>query len=203
MSDQREAWESFYSSNPRPWRGVSDLGEVPFTTGQRILELGCGNGKTVSALVESGLYVTGVDFSRSAIDTCKGSMGDKASFVCGNITDLPFGDGAFDGAVAFHVLEHLSYDEMRKAVSEIRRVLRKRSHVLVRCFAKGDLREAKGERVGGSAVLRGNGILYRYFSEDELIDAFEGFICKDIVTFEERTKFGSVRSRIHADFSLP
>lgn len=39
-----------------------------------------------------------------------------------DLTDLPFADGSFDAVYASHVLEHIGDD--RKAISEIRRVLR-------------------------------------------------------------------------------
>lgn len=196
--DQRSAWDSFYSDNRRPWRGVSDIGDLPFPSGGRILEIGCGNGKTVLALKKRGFNVIGVDFSQSAIDMC-GSMMD-GEFVCASVTDLPFDDGVFDGAVAFHVLEHLTASELGEAVEELRRVLRPDSHLLVRCFAKGDMRSEKGEVLDDSTVIRGNGILYHYFTEDEILSAFNQFVCAGIGTVEDRTRFGTIRRRVEAEF---
>lgn len=201
MDGQQEAWESFYSANRRPWRGVSKM-SAPFPEGCRVLEIGCGNGKTVQALTEDGYSVTGLDFSPSAVEMCRSVIGRKAEFVCGDATNLPFDDDSFDGAVAFHVLEHLTPEELSKAVSEIARVVRPGSHVLVRCFSNRDMRSDKGERIDGSTVVRGNGIMYHYFEENELCQAFEGFDCADIRTAEERTRFGEIRSNIEADFVL-
>ena len=203
MKDQREAWDSFYSDNRRPWRGVSDIGNVPFPEGGRILEVGCGNGKTVLALAKKGFKVTGMDFSQSAIDMCIETIPSAGKFVCASVTDLPFDDSSFDGAVAFHVLEHLTADEMRKAVSELSRILVPGSHLLLKCFAKGDMRSEKGEEIDDSSVIRGNGILYHYFDEEELRSFFSSFICETISTKEEPTRFGTVRRRIEADFVKP
>ena len=200
--DQREAWESFYSDNHRPWRGVSDLKEVPFPPGGRILEVGCGNGKTALALSKKGYSVTGVDFSRSAIEMCLSSCPDAGDFLCASVTDLPFDDSAFDGAVAFHVLEHLEGEELMKAVNELFRVVRPGSHLLIRCFAKGDMRSGKGE-AKGDAVVRGNGISYHYYDEDELLSVLGPFECVTVRTVEDRTRFGTVRRRIEADMIRP
>ena len=203
MRDQREAWDSFYSDNHRPWKGVSDIGDVPFPSGGRILEVGCGNGKTVLALSKKGFRVTGVDFSQSAIDMCGETMTSAGEFVCASVTDLPFEDSSFDGVVVFHVLEHLTADEMKEAVSELSRVTVSGSHILVKCFAKGDMRSEKGETVDDSTVIRGNGILYHYFDEEELISCLSSFQCISITTKEEPTRFGTVRKRIEADFRKP
>ena len=203
MTDQRDAWDSFYTDNRRPWRGVSDIGDVPFPDGGRILEVGCGNGKTVLALSKKGFRVTGVDFSLAAIGMCRETIPSAGEFVCASVTDLPFDEASFDGAVAFHVLEHLTADEMKAAVGELSRVLSPGSHLLLRCFAKGDMRSGKGKGMDDSTFIRGNGISYHYFEEDELISSFSSMECISISTEEEPTRFGTVRRRIAADFRRP
>ena len=200
MKDQKEAWDSFYSDNHRPWRGVSDISDLPFPSGGKILEIGCGNGKTVLALSKKGYDVTGLDFSESAIGMCRKTIPDAGEFVCASVTELPFQDDSFDGAVAFHVLEHLTDADMDKAVSELGRVLRPGSHLLVKCFAKGDMRSEKGEMIDDSTVIRGNGILYHYYEKEGLISKLGPFDCIHVAIKEEPTRFGTVRRRIEADF---
>lgn len=202
MENQRDAWESFYATNRRPWRGVTMIEHLPFPEGSHILEIGCGNGKTAVFLRGQGYKVTAMDFSQSAIDMCQSSMDKDIEFVCGDALCMPFADGSFDGAVSYHVIEHLTADEMKTAVSEIKRVLKKGSHLLIKVFSKGDMRSNKGERIDDSTVVRGNGILYHYFTEEELCQIFSEFECVDICTVEERTHFGEMRSRIEADFLL-
>ncbi|MBQ6548136.1 MAG: class I SAM-dependent methyltransferase [Candidatus Methanomethylophilaceae archaeon] len=200
MAGQKDAWESFYADNHRPWRGVSDIKDVPFPAGGRILEIGCGNGKTALALSKKGFDVIAMDYSRSAIDMCLRSMSEAAEFVCASVLDIPFGDSSFDGVVAFHILDHLTDDEMQTAVAEIRRVMKDGSYLLVRCFTKGDMRSEKGERIDDSSFIRGNGILYHYYDESGLMEAMQQLECVSIATKEEPTRFGTVRRRIEAVF---
>ena len=198
MQDQREAWDTFYGSNGRPWRGVSDIGDVPFPEGARVLEIGCGNGKTAIALKESGFRVTAMDFSQAAIDSCSDITG--VEFICASVTDMPFPDDSYDGALAFHVLEHLTAEELRAAVSEIERVLHPGSHLVVRVFSADDMRSEKGTRFDDSTVVRGNGIMYHYFTEEELRKVFDRMDVVYMGTHTQNTRFGTVRSRIHAVF---
>ena len=44
--------------------------------------------------------------------------------VIGSVFDMPFGDGAFDAAACFQMLEHLPFDSFRSALAEMRRVAR-------------------------------------------------------------------------------
>ncbi len=195
--DQMSAWESFYRTNNRPWRGVSKMDDIPFDKGSHVVELGCGNGKTAMALIDMGISVTGVDFSKSAIDMCLGIEGD---FVCSRVDSLPFPDDSFDGALAFHVLEHLDEKELADTASELGRVVKDGGHILIKAFSRNDMRSEKGESIDNSTFVRGNGIRYHYFTEDELLDAFDRMQCISITTVEETTRFGTTRSRIFADF---
>ena len=198
MVDQREAWDSFYSGNRRPWRGVSDIGDLPFPPGGRVLEVGCGNGKTAVALAKRGYRVTGMDFSQKAIDICRELILD-ANFVCASVLNIPFENGSFDGISAFHVLEHLTDEELDKASEELYRVMKEGGYLLVKSFAEGDMRAGKGT-ASGDSVIRGNGILYHYFTEDELRSKLSRFECVSIRTAEDKTRFGPVRRRIEAVF---
>ena len=161
MDGQSERWNELYRGKGRQWRGVTDLKDLPFPPGSRILEVGCGNGKTAEALCLKGYMVTAVDFSSEAVAACRKQLGNRAECVEGSLLALPFPDGSFDGAVLFHVMEHILPEDLPRASSELKRVLTPGSLALARSFSTSDLRSAKGERIAEDTVVRGNGIRYR------------------------------------------
>jgi ubiquinone/menaquinone biosynthesis C-methylase UbiE len=192
--DQREAWDDFYRRNRRPWRGVtSPEGGFPFPAGSKILEIGCGTGKTAEALIASGFVVTGVDFSAAAVEECRSRL--NGEFLVADAVSLPFADGTFAGAVMFHVLEHLVRDDAEKAVAEAVRVLASGGHLIVGSFAVGDMRAG-----GDTDSVRGNGIRYHYYTEAEMSSLFPPAGEFTVRTEENGTRFGAVRSMIRADF---
>lgn len=84
----------------------------------RVLEIGIGSG-----LVTYALRALDVDVVTLDIDN------DLKPDVVGSAASLPFEDDSFDVVLCCEVLEHLPYDSLELALSEIRRVTR--SHAVV------------------------------------------------------------------------
>lgn len=186
---QREAWDSLYSGQGRPWRGVTDVSWTGIRGG-RVLDLGCGNGKTTEALVEAGAEVTGVDFSEAAVASCRENLGGRAEFAVADARDLPFPDGSFDAVVAVHVFEHVPREDVPRACSEAMRVLVPGGRLYMQAFALGDFRSR-----GRKEDVR-NGILYRYLTEADVIGMFPGQRVVSIRRRDETTRFGKERRRL-------
>jgi len=79
-----------------------------------ILEIGKGNGMVSDYLKKLGFEVTTCDFD--------GSL--KPDYVA-DIRTLPFSENSFDVVLAYEVLEHLPFEEIPKALSELHRVTSK------------------------------------------------------------------------------
>jgi SAM-dependent methyltransferase len=93
--------------------------------GERILDAGCGHGAYHGALAESGASVVGLDASpgmlREAIESAEADGRDVA-VAAGSLESLPFAAARFEGAMANHVLYHVS--DRARALAELARVLR-------------------------------------------------------------------------------
>jgi len=201
MITQKEAWESFYTNQRRPWKGVvTTETPFPFERGNRILDIGCGNGKTSLALIEHGCDVVGIDISEAAVRSCNELYGGKMKAICASASSIPLSCGDIDGAVLIHVLEHLDDDESQAAMNELQRILKPGAKIFVRVFHTDDMRSDKGERIDERTVIRGNGIRYRYFGEDDLRNLFSRFTEISMRRTEDVTRFKEKRSRIEAVF---
>jgi cyclopropane fatty-acyl-phospholipid synthase-like methyltransferase len=196
-SDQVEHWENFYREHKRPWRGIGKIA-LDLPPGSKVLDLGCGNGKTTAALIKMDMDVTGLDFSPSAISHCISLFGDKAKFTIAECDRMPFQNDHFDAVVAVHILEHLNDNQLRDTIKEVSRVLAPGGLVYVRTFAVGDMRSEGKDR-----NTRGNGIEYRYYTEDVMKDIFSGFELISSERKDETMKFGAVRVKIECLFRLP
>jgi ubiquinone/menaquinone biosynthesis C-methylase UbiE len=194
---QAEHWEKFYQDHDRPWRGMGKI-DFDLEPGSKVLDVGCGTGKTTATLIKMGMDVTGLDFSPSAISHCIEMFGEKAKFTLAECDRMPFPENSFDAVVAVHVFEHLDEEQLEGTIKEISRVLIPGGVVFVRCFAVGDSRSK-----GKDSDTRGNGIEYRYYTEEQMKNIFEGFDTIMIERKDETMKFGAVRVKMECLFSLP
>jgi SAM-dependent methyltransferase len=96
--------------------------------GETVLDVGCGTGFLLDHLKHArpDLALTGVDF---IIEEGTRTRHPDIRFEQANIEKLPFADRSFDTVVCTHVLEHIL--EFRQALSELRRVARRRLIIVV------------------------------------------------------------------------
>jgi len=88
----------------------------------RCLDLGCGTGLTIPALLDAGWSVVGADVSTDQLCAAARRVGSSATLVQANAHALPFTNGEFDSVVS--VLTHTDFDDPRRAFAEAQRVLR-------------------------------------------------------------------------------
>jgi SAM-dependent methyltransferase len=88
--------------------------------GDRIVDLGCGSGRTLMWHAGSGAEMVGVDVSRFFAHEAIASL----DLIVGDLRRLPLRSGTFTKAWSLDVLEHLTPGDLRAMLGEAHRVLR-------------------------------------------------------------------------------
>jgi ubiquinone/menaquinone biosynthesis C-methylase UbiE len=167
------AWEEDYTRRGILWSGMThDLPELPL--GSRVLELGCGNGKTLMVMIQRRWNVTAIDLSRKAVslsrNVLKGSS--AAEVMVADARSMPVKSTIFDAVFAIHVTGHMHEPDRQEIAREITRTL-KPGGVLFFCdFSTEDFRFGKGHKTETSTFERGTNIITHYFTRQEVIDLF-------------------------------
>lgn len=102
-------------------------------SGERLLDVGCGNGAYTTVLGKSFREVHAIDVEPRRIEQFRGrsAMDLNYSVAVGTAEALDFPDDHFDVVTAIEVLEHIV--DLDRALDEIRRVLRPGGAFLVSC----------------------------------------------------------------------
>ncbi len=90
---------------------------------ETFLDAGCGEGFTAETFLKAmpTLEVTGFDPHEPSVELAR-MRNPRASFLVGDIYDIPFEDDSFDVVGSFEVLEHLH--DAPRALKELARVTR-------------------------------------------------------------------------------
>ncbi len=87
-------------------------------------DFGCGPGQTTGFLYHHGIQnITGIDISPAMVEAA-GKLHPQITFETGNLLDLSWPAHSFGSALAFYAIVHFTREEIKKAFSEVRRVLK-------------------------------------------------------------------------------
>jgi len=117
--------------------GLSHLELAPDA---EIIDLGCGGGSNVSAMLASCPegHVTGLDYSPVSVTASRKKNADairegRCEIVEGNVAELPFPDESFDAATAFETI----YFWPENSFPGVHRILKPGGEFLIVCEADG------------------------------------------------------------------
>lgn len=97
--------------------------------GQRVLDLGCGDGTLTATLAGAGADVVGVDVAEAALRRARAAHPALDFRLAPIDGPLPFADADFDVVWASEVIEHVA--DTARWLSEARRVLRRDGRLLL------------------------------------------------------------------------
>jgi len=167
-----------------------------------VLDLGCGNGRfllPLSRKYESvGTDVSATAISRARSYLSKNSSKDNLQAEClvSSINSLPFSDDSFDAVLCLGVVQHLLEGERQMAITEIKRIMKDGSILVIEVFGTGDMRYG-GNEIEKNTFSRKSGIIYHYFSKEELSSLLCGFEIIEMNDIISEKIFGGKPHRRH------
>ena len=163
------AWNKSYEQKGQQWRGHFDLNkysEKLNLTG-KILELGSGDGNTASQILKKASNITCLDVAASSFQVMpmKDMMVGK---VVGDARSLPLKSNTYTSIICRHILTHARYGDEVLILQEISRALAGGGTALFEVFTPNDMRYGKGEEIEADTFLRGDNLIWRFYTEEEL-----------------------------------
>jgi len=147
-------------------------------SGSHVLDVGCGNGFPITdALVKAGYCVVGFDSSQGMLARFRINLPDTPS-VRGDARACPFVDKAFDAAISWGMLFHLTPSNQAKAFTSMARVLKRGAPFL---FTAAEILDVGENDAGITGTM--NGVTFHYYAIPDYRTFIEryGFELVDVV----------------------
>ncbi|MBL4889044.1 MAG: class I SAM-dependent methyltransferase [Candidatus Lindowbacteria bacterium] len=172
----RPEWDDIFSS--REWGKYPSEDVVRFVARNfyqsdsreavRFLEVGSGTGANLWFLAKEGFNVTGIDGSEVGITQTKERFSAErltGSFHVGDILFLPFDDASFDCVIDCACIMCNPYDESKKIIQDIHRVLKSNGRFFSKTMMTGTDSKSDGMELPG----------VRFTSEEDISDLYDLF----------------------------
>ena len=144
--ENRRVWDaigpSFDATRDRPWAPVVQFlrGRAP---GARVADLGCGNGRHLSAALGAGLRPVGLDVSAPLL---RSAAATSAPVARGVLERPPFRAEAFDAAICIAAMHHVRGRGNRVGTwRALRALVRPKGRILASAWST-EARAAEGRR---------------------------------------------------------
>jgi SAM-dependent methyltransferase len=109
--------------------------------GKQVLEIGLGEGADAERLIRNGAHWSGVDLTAESIERLQARLALRdlphENLRQGSVLELPFAADSFDTVFSHGVLHHVP--DIKRAQSEIHRVLRPNGELVVMLYARWSL----------------------------------------------------------------
>lgn len=151
--------------------------------GERLLDIGCNWGRWSIAAAQKGFKPIGLDPSLEAVLAARRvskQLGVETDFVVGDARFLPFADDSFEVVFSYGVYQHLSKENVKTSLDEVRRVLMNEGKTLFQMPNKYGIRQYQQYRRRG--FTEGEGFEIRYWTPSELIETLEKKIGETVMT---------------------
>jgi SAM-dependent methyltransferase len=198
LDAQREHWQATFASRPEMFGAMPSEPAVKaaelFTKErrQKVLELGCGQGRDTLFLAGGGFDVTALDYSERGLEDIREKaeqvgLSFRLATTCHDIRKrLPFDAGSFDACFSHMVYcMALTTAELEALSAEIRRVLKPDGLNVYTARNTQDPDYRTGIHRGDEIYELDGGFIVHFFSGEKVAQLARGYQLLNVEEFEE------------------
>lgn len=169
--------EDFSRTRNKFWREMNFISDYS-KDGDKILDLGCGNGRLSEIFQGKNIDYWGIDFSNELIEIAKKRY-PQLRFQAADALNLPFPDDFFDKVFSIAVLHHIPSRELRiQFLKEIKRVLGPRGVAVISVWRFSLARKIK--------LLFKSCLLHRNLDWGDVFVPWKGELLRYVHMFSEK-----------------
>ena len=146
MKRNIDYWENLLINLPKSYKKLFEkekkyLQKI-ITKDASVLEVGCGNGRSIFDILPKTKNVTGIDHDNKAVADAKNNFSKYSSIkiIKADAAQLPFDSEEFDFVICMITFANFA-DKKFKALEEMRRVLKDSGKIIISVFSENALEE--------------------------------------------------------------
>ena len=175
-----EFWEASFIENQMMW-GFEPSDSAILTKDfflekkvEDILVPGFGYGRNAKVFIDSGIDVTGIEISKTAIDLARDN-GLNINIFHGSVTDMPFEDKVYDGIFCYALIHLLNKSERDKFIKDCYNQLKPDGYMIFTTISKDAPMFGKGKKLDEDYFEIMEGVKMFFYDTDSIKKKFGNY----------------------------
>ncbi|SHE37829.1 class I SAM-dependent methyltransferase [Pedobacter caeni] len=190
-----EFWESAFEEKQEMW-GFEPSKSALLTRDffvekslKNILIPGIGYGRNAQIFKESGITVTGIEISKTAIEMAEKHYGTDMVIHHGSVTDMPFDQNQYDGIFCYALIHLLDSSEREKLIRDCYDQLSDDGYMVFTVISKAAHTYGQGKHISKDRYEIFDGVQMFFYDEESIKSEFSKAGLFEITSINESQPF--------------
>lgn len=173
-----EFWEQAFKDNQEMW-GLEPAKSTILTKDffiehkvKNVLIPGVGYGRNAQIFIESGMTVTGIEISQTAILLAQKHFENELKVYHGSVTDMPFDEKLYDGIFCYGLIYLLDKDERAKLIKDCFSQLTEDGYMVFTAITKDAQTYGKGTQLSKDRFEMFGGVKIFFYDKQSIEEEF-------------------------------
>lgn len=173
-----EFWEDNFIEKQEMWGlnpAMSAVLTKDFFVENRINNIlipGIGYGRNAKIFKDSGINVTGIEISKTAIDLARKHYGTDMTIYHGSVTDMPYDNKLYDGIFCYALIHLLDYNERAKLIHDCYNQLSDNGYMVFTTITKEAQTYQQGKFISNDRFEMFGGVKIFFYDRETIQDEF-------------------------------
>ncbi len=153
-----------------------------------ILIPGVGYGRNAKPFIDSGIKVTGIEISKTAIALSKNICGANLKIHHGSVTQMPFDNQQFSGIYCYALIHLLNKPERKHFIQNCYNQLSTGGYMIFVVVSIKAAMYGEGRQLSNNRFKIKNGLNVYFYSRESATDEFRNYGLIDVKEYDEPVK---------------
>lgn len=199
QTEKPEFWESAFNEKQEMWGfepAKSAIIVKDFFVQKKVKNLlipGIGYGRNAQIFKESGINVTGIEISKTAIEMARKHYGTEMVIHHGSVTDMPFDNVLYDGIFCYALIHLLDSAEREKLIQDCYNQLSDGGYMVFTAISKKAPTYGHGKYISKDRYELFEGAKLFFYDEESIREEFSTRGLFEITEIQENQPFFMIK----------